>query len=198
MMLASLVVGRAWGARRHRQEDRMKQRIPWRMMSTIVVLAAGSLLVTGCAVLFGQHPKHAEAQLNSSAGSTVRGTVAFIESSDGVQVTYNISGLPRNSDHAFRIHERGDCNAVDAGSTGGIFSPAAARLKQGARVEGDLANIHADANGVATGFIIAPDLSLDGIRSVVARSVVIHRDAEDFYAPTDHSPGPALACGVIK
>jgi Cu-Zn family superoxide dismutase len=176
----------------------MKQRIPWRMMSTVIVLAMTSVLVAGCASFFGPHEKRAAARLNPTAGSSVRGVVTFIERSDGVQVSYNISGLPSNSDHAFRIHDRGDCNAVAAGSTGGVFSPAAARLKSGARVEGDLANIHADANGVAAGFIIAPDLSLDGIRSVVSRSVVIHRDAEDFYAPSESNPGPALACGVIK
>ena len=176
----------------------MKQRIPWRTMRTTIVLATCSMFLVGCSTLFGNHEKRADAQLNPTVGNVTRGIVTFIERSDGVQVTYNISGLPPNSDHAFRIHERGDCNAADASSAGGVFSPAAERLKKGARVEGDLANIHADVNGVATGFIIAPDLSLDGIRSVVSRSVVIHRDQEDFYAPSDHSPGPALACGVIK
>jgi Cu-Zn family superoxide dismutase len=176
----------------------MKQRIPWRMMSMVIVLATGSTVLVGCSTFFGKHEKRADAQLHPTAGSLTRGIVTFIERSDGVQVTYNISGLPRNSDHAFRIHERGDCNASDASSAGSVFSPAAERLKQGARVEGDLANIHADANGVATGFVIAPDLSLDGIRSVVSRSVVIHGEAEDFYAPSEHGAGPALACGVIK
>jgi Cu-Zn family superoxide dismutase len=79
-----------------------------------------------------------------------------------------------------------------------VFAPAAERLKAGARVEGDLGNIRADANGVATGFIVAPDLSLDGIRSVVQRAVVIHHDAIDPYAYPQRGTGGALACGVIR
>jgi Cu-Zn family superoxide dismutase len=116
---------------------------------------------------------------------------------DGVQVTYNLSGLPPDSDHALQVHERGDCNSADGSSLGAIFAPAAERLKTGARVEGDLGNIHADSNGVATGFIVAPDVSLDGIRSVLQRAVVVHRDASDPYAWPQHGAGAPLACGVI-
>jgi Cu-Zn family superoxide dismutase len=65
-------------------------------------------------------------------------------------------------------------------------------------VEGDLGNIHADANGVATGFIVAPDVSLDGIRSVLQRAVLLHRDPTDPYAYPQHGAGPALACGAIR
>jgi len=68
----------------------------------------------------------------------------------------------------------------------------------GARVEGDLGNIHADSNGVASGFIVAPDVSLDGIRSVLQRAVVVHRDASDPYAWPLHGAGPLLACGIIR
>jgi Cu-Zn family superoxide dismutase len=131
-------------------------------------------------------------------GNQARGLVTFIERSDGVQVTYNLSGLPPDSDHALQVHERGDCNAADGSSAGAVFAPAAERLKMGARVEGDLGNIHADSNGVATGFIVAPDVSLDGIRSVLQRSVLLHRDASDPYAWPQHGAGAALACGLIR
>jgi superoxide dismutase, Cu-Zn family len=115
-----------------------------------------------------------------------------------VQVSYNLLGLPPDSDHALQVHERGDCNATDASSAGAVFAPAAERLKPGARVEGDLGNIHADSNGVATGFIVAPDVSLDGVRSVLQRAVIVHRDAIDPYAYPQRGTGPALACGLIR
>ncbi|WP_010091018.1 superoxide dismutase family protein, partial [Burkholderia ubonensis] len=67
----------------------------------------------------------------------------------------------------------------------------------GARVAGDLGNIHADANGVAAGFIVAPDLALDGVRSAFGRSALVHRDPSDPAFP-QHGAGPALACGVIR
>ncbi|MCX4159846.1 MULTISPECIES: superoxide dismutase family protein [Paraburkholderia] len=176
----------------------MRKRIDGRTTHTFIVMAASGLLLCGCSTFLRPQEKRADAQLLPTVGSTARGTVTFIERSDGVQVTYNLSGLPANSDHALQVHERGDCNSVDGSAAGPVFSPAAERLKAGARVEGDLGNIHADANGVAAGFIVAPDVSLDGIRSVLQRSVLVHRDAGDPYAYPQHSAGPALACGAIR
>ncbi|CAM2192019.1 superoxide dismutase family protein [Paraburkholderia sp. A1RI_3L] len=176
----------------------MKKRLDGQAVRAFIVLAAGSLLLAGCSVFLRPQEKRADAQLLSTVANQVRGTVTFLEHSDGVQVTYNLAGLPPNSDHALQVHERGDCNAADGSSAGPVFAPAAERLKSGARVEGDLGNIHADANGVATGFIVAPDVSLDGIRSVLQRSVLVHRDAGDPYAFPQHGAGPALACGVIR
>jgi superoxide dismutase, Cu-Zn family len=178
----------------------MRQRINGQAIHRAIDLAAVGLLgfaLSGCAGFFGPHEKRADAQLLPTVGNTARGAVTFIERSDGVQVTYNLSGLPPNSDHALQIHERGDCNAADGSSAGAVFAPAAEELKAGARVEGDLGNIHADANGFATGFIVAPDVSLDGVRSVLSRSVLIYRDPSDPYFPA-HGAGPALACGPIR
>ncbi|TDG09141.1 superoxide dismutase family protein [Paraburkholderia guartelaensis] len=163
-----------------------------------LVTLCGCALLAGCTSFMGQQDKRAVAQLLPTVGSQVRGTVSFVEHSDGVQVSYNLAGLQPDSDHALQVHERGDCNATDASSAGAVFAPAAERLKAGARVEGDLGNIHADSNGVATGFIVAPDVSLDGVRSVLQRAVIVHRDAIDPYAYPQRGTGPALACGVIR
>ncbi|MGF6242433.1 MULTISPECIES: superoxide dismutase family protein [Paraburkholderia] len=176
----------------------MGKRIDGQAVHAFIVLAASSLLLCGCTAFLRPQEKRAEAQLVPAVGSQTRGLVTFIERSDGVQVTYNLSGLPPDSDHALQVHERGDCNSVDGSSAGAVFAPAAERLKMGARVEGDLGNIHADSNGVATGFIVAPDVSLDGIRSVLQRAVVVHRDASDPYAWPQHGAGAPLACGVIR
>ncbi|WJF89527.1 superoxide dismutase family protein [Paraburkholderia bonniea] len=176
----------------------MRNQFDARAVSGLLVIAASVLLLDGCTTFLKPQEKRADAQLLSTVGNTARGTVTFIERSDGVQVTYNVAGLPANSDHALQVHERGDCNATDGSSAGAVFAPTAERLRAGARVEGDLGNIHADANGVAAGFIVAPDVSLDGVRSVLQRSVLIHHDATDPYAWPPHGAGAALACGVIR
>ena len=126
--------------------------------------------------------------------------MTFIERSDGVQVTYNLSGLPPDSEHALQVHERGDCNRQQISSSAGpVFAPAAERLKSGARVEGDLGNIRADANGMATGFIVAPDVSLDGVaRCCRARGPAASRRLRSLTRWPPHGAGPALACGVIR
>ena len=136
-------------------------------------------------------------QVLPTIGNMARGTVTFIERADGVQVTYNLVGLAPNSDHALQVHERGDCNAADGSSAGPVFAPAADRLKSGVRRAGDLGNIHSDATGVAAGFVVATEVSLDGIRSIVGRSVLVGREPSDPEFP-DRSVGAAAACGIIR
>ncbi|MGG2041703.1 superoxide dismutase family protein [Burkholderia gladioli] len=175
----------------------MKQRFDGTAGVTALAVLAATVLLNGCTSFASTHEKRADAMLQPTVGSQTRGAVSFVERPDGVQVTYNIVGLPPNSDHALQIHERGDCNAVDGSSAGAVFAPAADRLRAGARVAGDLGNLHADSTGVAAGFIVAPDLALDGVRSVLNRSVLIHRDASDPAFP-QHGAGPGLACGVAR
>ena len=179
----------------------MRQRTDGRHTRALSVVACVALWglagapLSGCSAFLGHHEKRASAQLRPTVGSAAQGAVTFIEREDGVQVTYNLAGLPPG-DHALQVHERGDCNAADGASAGPVFAPAASRLRAGVRLEGDLGNLHADANGGATGFIVAPDVSLDGVRSVIGRSVLIYREPADPAFP-DHGVGPALGCGVI-
>ncbi|WP_116136044.1 superoxide dismutase family protein [Trinickia diaoshuihuensis] len=179
----------------------MRETTGWRCAGrpsmVIAALVLASTALGGCAAFFGPHEKRADAQVLPTVGNTARGTVTFIERADGVQVTYNLVGLPPNSDHALQVHERGDCNAADGSSAGAVFAPAADRLKTGVRRAGDLGNIHADATGVAAGFVVATEVSLDGVRSVIGRSVLVAREPSDPEFP-DRGVGAALACGVIR
>jgi superoxide dismutase, Cu-Zn family len=68
---------------------------------------------------------------------------------------------------------------------------------------GDLGNVVADSNGVATFSIVDPQIRLRGDTHVLGRSLVVHRDEDDYGTgtfedskTTGHS-GPRLACGVI-
>ncbi|PLZ00248.1 superoxide dismutase family protein [Burkholderia sp. WAC0059] len=177
----------------------MGKRLDAQTVQACAIMLAGSVLLAGCSGFFlTPQEKRADAQLVSTLGNQARGTVTFVERSDGVQVSYNLAGLPPDSDHALEIHERADCNAADGSSAGSVFAPAAQQLKPGERVEGELGNIHADSNGVATGFMVEPDLSLDGVRSVLQRSVLVYRDALDPYAWPARGVGPAISCGVIR
>jgi len=162
---------------------------------TFLIVSIISALSAGCSTLFRPHEKRAHAILLPTTGSVARGTVNFIERSDGMQVTYNIADLPPNNSYYFRIYERGHCNAFSARDNGQVFDPS--RLSwDGAslntRPAGSMPNIKADANGVATGFVVVADLTLDGIRSVVGRSVVVLQDKDNG------ARRPRLACGVIR
>lgn len=171
------------------------ERGPWRGEARWLSLA-GALLLGACTSL-GPLKLEASATLLPTRGGNARGTVTLVERADGVQVTYNLAGLPPNSSHALHIHEQGDCDALDASSAGAIFSPDALRLKRGARPDGALGRVRADVNGVATGFLVARNLTLDGVNSVVGRAVIVQRDDDQDDAAPDLGAGPALGCGVL-
>ncbi len=176
---------RQWGGQWHRNAQRS-------------VLAGTVVLLGACTT---PRPLRLEADttlLSVGAGSGVHGTVTLVERADGVQVTYNLDGLPPNSAHALAVHQLGNCDALDASSAGPVFSPNATRLRRGARPDGALGTVRADITGVATGFLVERNLTLDGVNSVVGRAVIVHRDTDLDDAAADLGAGPALACGVLR
>ncbi|WP_042688445.1 superoxide dismutase family protein [Candidatus Glomeribacter gigasporarum] len=154
--------------------------------------------ISGCTTLFKPYEKRARAVLLPTAGNTARGTVAFVERADGMQVSYSIQGLAANRLYGFQIHEYGNCSVRDARSAGDVFA-LVKRLGKSTTddPEGRMPDIRADANGVATGFIVVSDLALDGIRSVENRSIVILRLNNEASTVARRS-APRLACGVIR
>ncbi len=161
----------------------------------LMIVGVFSVLNAGCSTLFGPREKSAHAILLPVVGGTARGTVNFVERADGMQVTYNIVGLPPNCDYRFQIYERGHCDAFTARNTGQVFDPSRlswSGIPGNARPAGNMPNIKADTNGVATGFVVVTELTLDGIRSVIGRSVVVLHD-EDIAVGKSR-----LACGVIR
>ena len=135
----------------------------------------------------------------------VSGVVYFEETADKKTRIYgSIRGL-RPGLHGFHIHEAGDmtkgCDSACAhynpyGHThGGLTSKK--------RHVGDLGNVSAGKNGVATFDIVDRFVKLRGKYSVIGRSLVVHEDEDDLGAgnhedshTTGHS-GKRLACGVI-
>ncbi len=177
----------------------MGRSFAWKSCITAATLVTSSFLNTGCA-WFAPSELQAKAQMLPALGRTVRGHVTFVERADGVQITYNIAGLRPTTEHALQIHEWGNCNAAGARSTGRIFALNHAkqmRTSKKPNPEGRLPNIRADLNGVATGFFVIPDLALAGTRSIIGRSIVVLRKADDPRAATPVS-GSRLACGVIR
>jgi len=157
----------------------------------------------------------------------VEGRVALAERVEGLQLTYDIVGLAPNTQHTVVIHAGGDCGGKDARrigariTAGGVLPGADASA---ARYSSRLTRIWADGNGVAMGFFVLPGLTLDGVRSVVGRTLVIHSGVDEWNdtdeadqaeqaeqagnaaaaaaadpdaAASDDRAGRVLACGVI-
>ena len=157
------------------------------------------LLASGCSIA---QPigTLARADLDATRGGPVFGTVNFRVVQGMVQVSGTVRGLAPGSAHGFLIHERGDCS--DNGNRiGADFNPGSGshgRFDAAGSHAGDLPQLKADANGIATFSFDAHNITVaSGAADIVGRSLVVHRDSDDTSTQPSGGTGPALACAVI-
>lgn len=164
---------------------------------SILALAAAA---SGCVTPGGSGPG-AEALMESRSASSVTGRVSLQETPAGLRLRGEIRGLKAGAEHGFHIHEKGDCSAADASSAGGHFNPGATahgRAGSGAHHAGDLPNLKADARGIAKVDQVVAGVTLAaGPASAAGRSLVVHRDPDDYASQPAGNSGPRVACGVI-
>jgi len=145
-------------------------------------------------------PKVAKAELAPASKSKVKGTIDFKEVEGGIEVIANIEGL-KAGDHAYHVHEKGDCSAPDAASAGGHFNPSS--HKHGSpdseeHHEGDFGNLTAGKDGKATKTFVMKGITLaDGPNSIVGKGFIVHEKADDFKTQPTGNAGGRVACGVI-
>ena len=170
-----------------------------------ISLTMGALVVmslVACQTAEHGMGQKASATLDSRSGSNVKGTVNFTWQGHDVLVTGNFYGLKPNAEQGFHIHEKGDCSAPDAASAGGHFNPdtkAHGMPGSGSNHAGDMPNIKSDASGNAsysttlTGFAVN-----SGSVGILGKSVVVHRDPDDYKSQPAGNSGPRIACGLIR
>jgi Cu-Zn family superoxide dismutase len=142
---------------------------------------------------------HAVAHLHGRSGSEAKGTIHFVQKGDMVHIKGQVTGL-KPGEHAFHVHEYGDCSDPKAMSTGSHFNPE--KKKHGGphseeRHVGDLGNIKADDEGKAVIDIKDKVISLSGKHSIVGRAVIVHEKADDLKTDPTGEAGGRIACGVI-
>ncbi len=164
----------------------------------IAAALTAALVGAGCQSTH-HHGRHAVAELNPTAGNTVKGTVHFYETPKGLHIVGVFSGLTPG-EHGFHIHEKGDCSAPDAMSAGGHFNPA--NMKHGApgdseRHAGDFGNLTANAAGLAKFDLTDSRIGFDGPASILGKGVIVHAKADDLKGQPAGNAGPRVACGNI-
>ena len=142
----------------------------------------------------------ANAELNPTEGSAVRGLVLFAPAEGGLRVTANLSGLTPG-EHGFHLHEKPDCSAPDGSSAGDHWNPT--HQPHGApdapaHHSGDLGNITADATGTARFERVVKGLTFEGAQGVIGHGVIVHGQADDLTSQPSGNAGPRLACGVVE
>ncbi len=127
------------------------------------------------------------------------GVITFTQANQGVRVTVDLQGLTPGK-HGFHVHEHGNCNCPDANCAGGHYNPTnephAAPIMQHRHV-GDFGNVEADKDGVVKTEFIDTHISLNGIHSIIGRSVIVHEKEDDFVTQPTGNAGARWGCGVI-
>lgn len=141
----------------------------------------------------------AVAVIQPTEGNNATGTVLFSRSGDGIRIQARLEGLGEGP-HGFHIHEYGDCTAADGTSAGGHFNPLGsphAGPTSAQRHVGDLGNINANADGVATYSRVDTVISFSGPAHILGRGMVVHQGEDDMSSQPSGAAGPRVGCGVI-
>lgn len=144
-------------------------------------------------------PTKAVAVLVPTEGMEVSGTIMFEQAGDGVKVTGEVKGLTPGK-HGFHIHEFGDLTSADGKSAGGHFNPTNhehAAPDAEMHHAGDLGNIEANAEGVATIEITEEALKMSGPTSILGRGLVVHAGEDDLKSQPSGEAGARAAVAVI-
>ena len=143
----------------------------------------------------------AVAVLQPRADSEVSGMVAFVETSDGVEVVADIARVAPGM-HGLHLHEFGDCSSDDFKSTGGHFNPTDA--PHGAptdemRHAGDFGNIDVGADGSGHLELLTDMLTVEpsAETTVIGRAVILHEGEDDLESQPTGAAGARLAFGIV-
>ena len=120
-----------------------------------------------------------------------QGIVCFCQQSQGVLVTAQISGLPKEGFFALHIHEGTDCRGVGFPNTGGHYNPTGAPHPDHA---GDLPPL-ISCGGNAYLSVLTDRFRLE---QVIGRTLVIHSRRDDFTTQPAGDAGTKIACGTIR
>ncbi len=128
-------------------------------------------------------------------GNKARGMLRLMQKGADVQVTGKIRNLTEGQ-HGFHIHQFGDLRDMAEGkSAGGHFDPSGVdHGAPGHGHAGDLGNITADAEGVAT---VDVTLKNSQLHFFLGRCFVVHADADDLKSQPSGNAGPRVGLGII-
>lgn len=144
----------------------------------------------------------AESEIINREGKVI-GKALLSETPFGVLITVELKNLPKESEMAFHIHEKGICEPPEFKSAGGHFNPENKKhgfMNQEGYHAGDMPNFFTDKEGNAKFTVLNPKITLkEGKKnSVLGLAIMIHARKDDYSTDPAGNAGPRIACGVIK
>lgn len=174
------------------------------VIGVIAILLAGYLYQT----VPNEDEVYTVTMINQQGGEM--GTVELSETRAGVLLRLNLSGLTPNGEHAFHIHEKGECvTSTKFKSAGGHYNPKGKshgmKHPEGHHA-GDMPNLKPDDEGKIETQVLNRNVTLS-LESVDGRdtlfdddrsAIVIHAGADDHVSQPSGAAGARIACGVIR
>ena len=171
------------------------------MKKFIIATTAISLFFFACKTASG-NKNDLVLMLQPKSNTQVSGSATFTEKSGIVTFVANIKGLTPGV-HAIHIHEKSDCSAADASSAGGHWNPTFkkhGKWGSGEYHKGDIGNFIADAKGNGTIEFSTDEWCIgcdDETKNIVGKSIIVHKEADDFTTQPTGNAGGRVACTAI-
>ncbi|MDI9258146.1 superoxide dismutase family protein [Flavobacterium sedimenticola] len=166
------------------------------------ITIAGVLLFACKSSNAGDPAKTLSLNFEAKSGSKVSGTAVFVEKNGKVTLTAKLSGL-KPGVHAIHIHEKSDCSAADATSTGGHWNPTFKKHGKWGDAEyhkGDIGNFTTDVDGNGTVLFTTDEWCIgcgDETKDILGKGLIVHDKPDDFVTQPTGNAGARVACSAI-
>lgn len=181
-----------------------------KLMLGSALLCGSALAMTGCQTVKGQlqtgnpiaQPVMQSVIKTVDTKNSEIGQVYLRPVDGGVQVYGKLMNLAPGRTVALHVHETGSC--ADMGkAAGGHFNPDNKPHSNPDDMNGhngDLPNLTADAEGVATINYVSKKIAVTpaGKYSVNRLAFIVHSGADDYVSQPSGASGDRIACGIIE
>jgi Cu-Zn family superoxide dismutase len=150
-----------------------------------------------------EEAKTVTVSMESKSESTAQGEVNFKEENGMVKMEAKFTGLKPGT-HAIHLHEKADCSAADATSSGGHWNPTHAKHGKWGDAEGyhkgDIGNFEVGDDGVGYVSMQTDEWCIgcgDENKDIIGKAVIVHEGKDDFTTQPTGDAGGRVSCGGI-
>lgn len=142
-------------------------------------------------------------EMEPKSNTQAYGKAAFTESDGVVTLHAKFAGLTPGV-HAIHIHEKSDCSADDAMSTGGHWNPTFEQHGKWGDTEGyhrgDIGNFKVGDDGSGHIEFKTDQWCIgcgDEKKDIIGKALIVHEAADDFVTQPTGDAGGRVSCGAI-
>ncbi|MDP2686100.1 MAG: superoxide dismutase family protein [Aequorivita sp.] len=150
-----------------------------------------------------EEAKTVSVTMESKSGSIAKGEAYFSEENGIVTFEAKFSGLKPGT-HAIHLHEKADCSAEDATSSGGHWNPTLTKHGKWGDAEGyhkgDIGNFEAADDGSGKISMQTDEWCigcLDDTKNIIGKAIIVHEGKDDFTTQPTGDAGGRISCGGI-